>query len=134
MKVAALDQKDDRSVEVEVAGVAALLVAKCHKLHDRVASGRSDRLDDKDAADVIRLMQTSSPAEVGATLAALSNDPTAGPVTVEALGYIDELFGRRGRQGLVMATRALRGAIPEAQIETLSVAYCEALLRSARPV
>jgi hypothetical protein len=48
MPVAALDAADERSVVVDVAGVAALLVAKAHKIHDRLASTRSDRLDDKD--------------------------------------------------------------------------------------
>lgn len=65
MTVTALDPRDDRSMVVEVAGVPALFVAKAHKLQDRVESNRADRLDDKDAADVIRLMQTSAPAEGG---------------------------------------------------------------------
>jgi hypothetical protein len=48
MTIAALDPADARSLQARVAGPAALLVAKAHKLHDRVASGRSglvDRLD-----------------------------------------------------------------------------------------
>jgi hypothetical protein len=35
MTVSAHDQRDGRSVTVDVAGEAALLVAKAHKLHDR---------------------------------------------------------------------------------------------------
>ena len=65
--ISALDPADARSVEAEVAGPAALLVAKAHKFTTG-ASGRTDRLDDKDAADVVRLMQTTRPQEVGATL------------------------------------------------------------------
>jgi hypothetical protein len=49
MRVAALDPADTRPVSVEVAGSAALLVAKAHKLHDRIASGKAERIDDKDA-------------------------------------------------------------------------------------
>lgn len=60
---------------VEVAGVAALIVAKAHKIHERLATGRVDRLSDKDAADVVRIMQTASASEVGATLAGLRQDP-----------------------------------------------------------
>ena len=67
MVVASLDPADARSIEAEVAGVAALLVAKAHKLHDRLDQGKAHRLDDKDAADVVRIMQTTAPAQVGQT-------------------------------------------------------------------
>jgi hypothetical protein len=96
---------------------AALFVAKAHKLHDRVASGRAARLDDKDASDVVRLMQSTRPDEVSATLSALAQDALVGPSTTEALNYIEELFGRRGRPGIEMASRALRIAIPENRVE-----------------
>jgi hypothetical protein len=132
MTVASLDPMDTRSVEVEVAGPAALLVAKAHKLRDRVASDKARRINDKDAADVFRLMQTTNPDLVGGTLASLSKDAVAGPVTVEAIGYIDELFGRRGRPGIAMAVQALRIGVPEAQVETLAVGYTERLLKAAR--
>jgi hypothetical protein len=132
MTVAALDPADARSVEVEVAEPAALLVAKAHKLHDRVASGKAARIDDKDAADVFRLMQTTKPTDVGRTLARLSQDPVAGTVTVDAITYLGELFGRRGRRGIEMAARALRIGVPEAQVETLCIAYTKRLTEIAR--
>ncbi len=127
MTVAALEQADTRCVEVEVAGHAALLVAKAHKLHDRVASGKAARVDDKDAADVFRVMQTTSPDDVGRTLAQLSQDSVAGTVSVDGVTYLGELFGRRGRAGIEMAVRALRVGVPEAQVETLCVTYIERL-------
>lgn len=40
LTIGALDSSDERSVEVRVAGPAALLVAKLHKLHDRAAAGQ----------------------------------------------------------------------------------------------
>ncbi len=46
-EISALESADDRRVTANVAGEAALLVAKLHKLHDRVESDRDDRLDDK---------------------------------------------------------------------------------------
>ena len=76
--VSALDPTDSRSIEVEVAGSAALLVAKTHKIHDRIASGKSSRVDDKDAADVLRIMQMTNASETAGTLAALALDPIAG--------------------------------------------------------
>lgn len=130
MTISALEAGDDRSVVTNVAGVAALFVAKLHKLRDRVASESEDRRDDKDAGDVIRLMQATSVDEVGSTLASLCRHEIAGPVSKTALAYMDELFGRRGRVGIQMAGRALRLGMPEDRVEALSVAYTAALLTS----
>lgn len=132
MKVAALGPGDMRSVEVEVAGHAALLVSKAHKLHDRLASGNAARVDDKDAADVFRLMQTTGPESVGTRLATLARDPLAGAVTDVAITYLGELFARRGRPGIEMATRALRIGVPGAQVESLCVSYARRLIAVAR--
>ncbi len=123
MIVSALDAADTRQLSVEVAGVAALLVAKAHKIHDRVASGQVDRLSDKDAADVYRIMQTAPPDDVAATLSYLSQHPMAGGVTQQALTFMEELFGRRAGEGVAMAQRALRLAVDEAQVATLCVAF-----------
>lgn len=130
MTITALESGDDRSVVIEVAGVAALFVAKLHKLHDRIAAGPEHRREDKDAADVIRLMQATSADEVGATLADLCRHESAGPVSRSAVAYVEELFGRRGRTGIRMAARALRLGMPEERVEALSVAYTEALLEA----
>jgi hypothetical protein len=127
MPITALDPADQRAVTVDVAGVAALLVAKAHKLHDRVQRGRADRLDDKDAADVFRLMQVSSPGTVGATLTELAGHAVAGPATAAGIGYLDELFGRRGRAGIQMASRALQGSIPEDRVVAICVAFAAGL-------
>jgi hypothetical protein len=131
MTIAALEPGDERSLQARVAGPAALLVAKAHKLHDRVASGRAARLEDKDASDVVRLMQTTRPDEIAATLSALAQDAIAGPPTTAALTYIEELFGRRGRPGIEMASRALRTAMPEDRVQAICVAYVTALRPTA---
>lgn len=86
MQIAALEPRDPRSVTASVAGPAALLVSKAHKIHDRTQRVRPDRIVDKDAADVLRLMQTTAPATVGATLAGLAVHPMAGDVTTAAIG------------------------------------------------
>jgi hypothetical protein len=130
MTLSALDPTDPRSVTVDVAGVAALMVSKAYKLHDRIASGRPERQDDKDAADVFRMMQVTSPATVGTTLTNLREHPIAGPPTASAITYLDGLFGRRGRPGIQMAARALRVAIPEERVEAICVAYIAALLKA----
>jgi len=132
MTVAALDPDDARTIEVEVAGVAALMVAKAHKIHDRLATGRADRLSDKDAADVVRIMQTASARKVGATLAGLRQDDLAGAPTETALRYVADLFGRRAGDGVAMAQRALRLAVPADQVATLCVSFTERMLAAAR--
>jgi hypothetical protein len=131
--ITALYPADTRTLVAEVAGPAALLIAKAFKLHDRIETGKPHRTDDKDAADVVRLMQTTLPADVGATMAMLSVHPVAGPTTVQGLQHLDDLFGRRDRPGIAMATRALRFGMPEAAIQTLCTSYVERLHEVERP-
>lgn len=132
MTISALDSADPRTVEAEVAGEAALLVAKAHKIHDRVESDRADRLDDKDAADVVRLMRTTDPVRVAETLRGLVEDPIAGAVSADGVAMLDVLFGRPGRRGVEMASEALRLAMPATEVEALCVAYTRELVRLTR--
>lgn len=92
MTIAALEAADVRSFEVDVAGSAPLLVANAHKIHDRLGSRRPERLEDKDATDLYRLVQTTSPDEVGARVGELSHDPLAGTLTDAAIAYLAEPF------------------------------------------
>jgi hypothetical protein len=131
MAVTALDPSDSRSVEVHVAGLAAMLVAKAHKIHDRVASGRASRLSDKDGADVYRIMQTASPERTGTTLASLSTHPVAGRATATAIGYLAELFGQRDAEGVRMAQRSLQSAIPGARVAGTCVGFTQRLVVAA---
>lgn len=129
MVIGALDSNDARSMTVEVAGASALLVAKAHKIHDREASGRKDRLDDKDASDVVRIMQTTNPAEIGAILSELLTDPMAGDATRTAIEYLTQLFGRRGQSGIQMAGRALQLVMDYDTVEVICTSYVAALIR-----
>jgi hypothetical protein len=130
MRIEALDPADKRSTKVRVAGPAALLVAKTHKIGDRAKSAREDRLDDKDASDVLRLMQTCSPERVGATLKALLTHPIAGGPTAEALEAFQQLFGTRNGVGVEMAARALRLAMPEERVRAICLAYAASLSKA----
>lgn len=109
-----------------MAGIAALFVAKAHKIADRASSPR--RISDKDAADVYRLMQVSPPSDVAATLIDLRRHPLAGAVTDLAIGHLVELFGTRRGEGIAMASRALRLGISESQIRTVSTSFITALV------
>ncbi|HEY1650426.1 MAG TPA: hypothetical protein VGG09_00960 [Acidimicrobiales bacterium] len=121
--ITALDPTDRRSIEAEVAGPEALFVAKAHKLNDRIASRKTSRIDDKDAADVVRLMQSVPAPEVRNTLNALANDPMAGETVRDGIVYLRDLFARRRRPGIEMAARAMRVAMDASTVEVICTAY-----------
>jgi len=87
-----------------VAGPGALLVAKVHKIAERVDA--SDRVRDKDALDVLRLLRAIDTDGLAARLRSLVAHDVAGPVTTEAVGLVRQLFGTEQSDGVVMAVRA----------------------------
>jgi hypothetical protein len=121
--ICALDEADARQIEIAVAGSAALLVAKLHKIAERAAAGRSDRLDDKDALDVFRLLRGTDTGEIAAQLARLTQDSLAGAVTLESLGQLRDLFGTRDTLGTQMVVQGTAGV----EDPTTTAASCEAL-------
>jgi hypothetical protein len=128
--IAAIDTQDSRSFVVRVAGPAALMVAKLHKLNDRLIAGRVDRIADKDAADVYRIMQAVPVDEFMSRLSPLLIDSRAEPVSTAAVGLLSELFGAPASRGVQMAVEALRVAIPPARVE----AVCTSFARQVRIV
>ncbi|HEY4277018.1 MAG TPA: hypothetical protein VGM91_02295 [Conexibacter sp.] len=104
MTITALDPDDRRSVEIAVAGPAALLVSKLHKLAER--KDDPGRLIDKDAHDIYRLLVATYATEPGTRLAELSTDSLAGPATTAATEHLRDLFSDPGALGPVMAGRA----------------------------
>ena len=62
----ALDPADGRSFAVAVAGPAALMISKLHKLQERLAEREQRRVDAKDALDILRLLRAvSTPGNEG---------------------------------------------------------------------
>lgn len=108
MTVRALDPRDDRSVETYVAGPAALLVAKLHKIAERVDSPH--RLNDKDAHDIYRILRAVDTDDLRAGLGELMGDPLSRDVTREAVTYAGTLFAESPEAlGSTMAGRAEEG-------------------------
>ena len=70
MTIAALEDGDDRAFSIAVAGPAALVVAKTHKIAGRRDEAKG-RLKDKDALDVFRLMRAVDPPVFAAGFARL---------------------------------------------------------------
>jgi hypothetical protein len=105
MTIAALDPADPRQATISVAGPAALLISKLHKLGER----RNDpgRLLDKDAHDIYRLLVATDPRQLAARLDVLARDDLAGDATRGAVTYLRDLFASTGdRLGASMAGRA----------------------------
>jgi hypothetical protein len=105
MTITSLDPADARSAEIEIAGPAALLVAKLHKLGER--QDRPERLLDKDAHDIYRLLTATDTGSLSRTLADLREDELAGATTAEAIRHLDQLFASGpDALGSTMAGRA----------------------------
>ena len=117
--IGALHPADERSFRVAVAGPAALLVAKIHKIAERV--NEPDRLVDKDALDVLRLLQAVPTGPIATGLRRLLDSEGAGPVTTEALRLAGELLSRPGSPGPRMAARAA-GALDDPEVVANSLA------------
>lgn len=130
MEVRSLDRaQPDRFVAVKVAGQAALFVAKCFKIHQRANEPGRRRLQNKDAADVLRLMRSDvGPDEVAERFQRLLADERTADVTKAGLGYLQELFEAAGTLGTRMAIEALAGLVDDREIELLAPAYVRDLL------
>jgi hypothetical protein len=83
------------SVEVYVAGVPALIMAKAFKIGERLFdSGRYFR--DKDAADLFALMGSAAPAAVAETFSEYSDDPAIGVSVQAGIAYLVRLLADAG--------------------------------------
>ena len=129
MTITAFEDGDPRQFDVAVAGPAALLVAKLHKIADRRPNPR--RLDNKDSLDILRLLQALSTEELAAGIHRLLGDNRSAEVTQEALTYLQDLFGGAESLGSVMAGQAVEGIEDPATIAESSAALANDLLEAA---
>jgi len=120
MSLAALGDVDPRSFDVRVAGPAALLVAKVHKISERHGTSRQS---DKDALDVLRLLRGTETEDLVERYRKLTSDPRSSAVATVGRSLLELQFGRRSAAGVEMA---IRSAGPLAAAEEIA-ASCEAL-------
>lgn len=104
LEISSLDAADDRTVTMNVAGPAALLVAKLHKLAERTAN--EDRVKDKDALDVFRILQAVPTAALAERLEVLRSSAEAESITEEATKHLEVLFGQPQGRGVELAVRS----------------------------
>jgi hypothetical protein len=94
---------------VRVAGLAALLVAKLHKVGERAANS-PHRLNDKDAHDIYRILVASDTDTIAAKFIGLLTDDLSSAATAQAIEYFRELFAAGAEAtGSTMAGRAEEG-------------------------
>ena len=108
MTVDSLANGDGRSAVINVAGPAALLVAKAPQ-----ASGERvdthDRLNDKDAHGIYRLLvATQRLLMLAKTMQRLHADEVSQGTTTRALGYLEQLFASADALGATMARKSRR--------------------------
>jgi hypothetical protein len=103
MSLVPLELDDSRSFDIRVAGPAALLVAKAHKINERKSTSR---LSDKDALDVLRLLRGTETSEMAARYAKLLADRRSEETARVARELLHEQFGKRTGIGVAMAIRS----------------------------
>ena len=108
MTITALDPADKRSAEAHVASTAALIVAKIHKIHERVDSRRV--LSNKDAYDVYRLLVAeTNTAALANSFRELLAHPVSESITNQAVNWLGELFESETAIGSQMAGQTEAG-------------------------
>ncbi len=125
VEITAIDPADTRSIVVNVAGEAAMLVAKLHKLGDRLE--KPERLDAKDAGDVYRLFDVIAPDDMAAKLRQLLADARSAKATEKALAYGDVLFGSLAGTGVRLGVDALRTTMPGPTVTAVLTGYWRSL-------
>ncbi len=128
--IGALEPDDNRVITVNVAGYGALLVAKLHKLGDRLTT--PNRLQAKDAGDVYRIFDAVAPDDMAATIHALIDDERSAATTTKALAYLDRLFLTPASTGTTLAVDALRTVLPGETVTAAMTAYTDELRRILR--
>ncbi len=118
---------DPRVVRAKVAGPGALLVAKLFKLHERRGTARSN---DKDALDVLRILQAVPTDDLVRRLRLIFEDARCSTIGERALGLLAELFGNRATEGALMAARAAQPLMNAEQVRLTCEVLAGDLLRA----
>lgn len=128
--ISALDQSDLRQFDLAVAGPAALIVAKVHKILDRIDD--LDRRSDKDALDIFRLLRAIPTAGLSARFTLLLAEELSRATTERAIVELPRLFGSPRSPGAQMAVRAAGSAESGDAVAASLVALSNDLIRGVR--
>jgi hypothetical protein len=131
MTIVALDPADPRSLTAEVAGAAGLIVAKMHKIHERLDNPQ--RLNNKDAHDIYRLLVAETDmAQLAKSFRKLLGDPVSAAVTQRSIDWLANLFGTPTATGSLMAGQTEVGVGDPEQVALSTSFLADDLLNSLR--
>lgn len=129
MRVSALDPTDERGFELSIAGPAALLTSKLHKIADRVTT---NRLSDKDALDVLRLLRGTTTEDLTRRYQSILGDPNSRSVAERGLEMLKSQFVDRNAIGHSMIARAVGALADHAELAASARALSEDLIAALR--
>ena len=130
-KISSLVLDVDRSCILKVAGPAALLVAKVHKIGERLKGPAKRRQPlPKDAFDIYRLLIAIDTAELAEEFQRLLSHGISSCVTSEALPMFQDLFGSESDKGPELLVGYVGPLEPSAFITESSVALSQDLLEA----
>jgi len=115
MPLCALETADSRSFNIRVAGPAALLVAKVHKISERHGS---ERQVDKDALDIVRLLRGTTTEDLAARYRRLLADERSKSTAASGLTMFQDAFARKSSVGIEMAVRSAGSLVDPAELTT----------------
>ena len=127
--ISALAPGDQRTYEISVAGPAALLVAKVHKLAERNDANDVRRVSNKDAFDIFRLLRAVDIDELTAEIRLLEGEAISATVAAEAMVRFCELFGTATGTGTLLVAEHVAGIENRDVIVASSVALSEELIK-----
>jgi hypothetical protein len=128
--IRSLDPTDLRAFDVAVAGPTALLISKAHKIAERIVERAQRRLDDKDALDVLRLLQATETDVLGSTFTTLLHTSVSRDVTRDALDILREHFTDPRAAGPQMAVRAAGSLMSADEVASSCAVLASDLLRT----
>ncbi len=132
MDIEALEDGDKRRYQIAVAGPAALLVAKVHKIGERL--GKPGRQKPKDALDCFRLLQATETSQLAQTFKRLLTNDLSKKVTGDALKLLDTLFSTADSEGLRQVVEAIGPLDDPKTIAASCAALTQDLLRAVGQV
>ena len=127
-RIDSLTPSDPRSAVIEVAGPAALLVAKIHKISERTDHTTRSLSLDKDAFDIYRLIRTVDAPDLADEVQRLLENEISGKVTAQALSEFREFFGDANAYGTEQIVRHVEGLEDPDFIAASSVSLSQELL------
>lgn len=115
-----MPDNDPRCIAAKVAGPGALLVAKLYKISERKGTTRAN---DKDALDVLRILQAVETDVLVTSFECIRGDERSRASAERATELLKEFFGTRGSEGSKMAARAAQPLMNDEQVRLM----CEVL-------